>query len=105
MPLGKAKRPLTALTANMGSGGLPPVALPIGAVIANPSTGNAPPRKADPRFRSFVERYVIERAAYFRQDPDGLAEDQWRAVQDGKRLYALVKRVGDGAAAEEEMGF
>lgn len=62
-------------------------------------------RPADPRFRSFVERYVIERAAFFRVDPEGHMEDQWQCIQDAKRVYALIKRVGEGAANEEAEGF
>lgn len=61
--------------------------------------------RADPRFRSFVERYVIERARHFRTDHEGHLEDQWQAIQDAKRMYNLIKRVGEGAAYEEEAGF
>jgi hypothetical protein len=40
------------------------------------------------RVRSFVERYVIERAALFRVSHE--SEDAWTAILDGKRMYAQI---------------
>jgi hypothetical protein len=40
------------------------------------------------RLRSFIERYVIERAALFRADHE--SEDGWRAILDGKRMYTQI---------------
>lgn len=76
--------------------------MPLMSPVAQQGTAR---HKADPRFRSFVERYVIERARHFRVDPEGHAEDQWAAVQDAKRVYAMIQRVGEGvAAADAELG-
>lgn len=88
--------------------GPPGVNLAPNAVLSTPTPPVANPRpqmKADPRFRSFVERYVIERAAFFRTDPEGHMEDQWQCILDAKRVYALINRVGQGAAEEDSEGF
>ena len=37
------------------------------------------------RFRSFAERYVIERASGFKSDTDA-----WTAVQDAMRVYRMI---------------
>ena len=39
------------------------------------------------RFRSFVERYVIERASGFKSDTDA-----WTAVQDAMRIYRMIEQ-------------
>lgn len=64
---------------------------------ANPN----PSRPSDPRFRSFVERYVIERARLFRADPDGHNEDLWTAMLDAKRAYSLIRRMGQHLETED----
>lgn len=53
-----------------------------------------PTKASDQRFRSFAERYVIARASFFRQDPDGHLHDQWTCILDAKRVYLLIKRTG-----------
>jgi hypothetical protein len=44
------------------------------------------------RFRSFAERFLIERASTFRTDH--MAEDTWQCVQDAKRAYGLIRSTG-----------
>ena len=39
------------------------------------------------RFRSFAERYVIERASGFKSDTDA-----WTAVQDAMRVYKMIEQ-------------
>ena len=39
------------------------------------------------RFRSFAERYVIERASGFKSDTDA-----WTAVQDAMRIYKMIQQ-------------
>lgn len=39
------------------------------------------------RFRSFAERYVIERASGFKSDTDA-----WTAVQDAMRVYRMIEQ-------------
>lgn len=39
------------------------------------------------RFRSFAERYVIERASGFKSDTDA-----WTAVQDAMRIYRMIEQ-------------
>ena len=39
------------------------------------------------RFRSFAERYVIERASGFKSDTDA-----WTAVQDAIRIYRMIEQ-------------
>ena len=39
------------------------------------------------RFRSFAERYVIERASGFKSD-----NDAWTAVQDAMRVYKMIEQ-------------
>lgn len=45
------------------------------------------------RFRSFAERYVIERAGSFR--PGSELEDAWRTIQDAKRVYGMIAQARD----------
>lgn len=40
------------------------------------------------RFRSFAERYVIERTASF--SPGAELEGAWRAIQDAKKIYCMI---------------
>jgi hypothetical protein len=40
------------------------------------------------RFRSFAERYVIERASTFVKGRE--LEEGWRAIQDAKKLYVMI---------------
>lgn len=58
--------------------------------------------KSDPRFRSFCERYFVARASYFRQEPDGLANDTWTCILDAKRAYAMIKRTGENIDPEDD---
>ena len=44
------------------------------------------------RFRSFAERYVIERAASFRKGFE--KEDGWEAIQTARSLYKMIEGVG-----------
>ena len=44
------------------------------------------------RFRSFAERYVIERAASFRTGFE--KEDGWEAIQTARSLYKMIEGVG-----------
>lgn len=57
--------------------------------------------KSDPRWRSFCERYFVARAGFFRQDPNGLAEDTWTCILDAKRVYAMIKRTGENIDPED----
>lgn len=59
------------------------------------------PRPSDQRFRSFAERYLIERAGTFRAD--NIAADTWQAILDAKRAYNMIKEVGRNA--ENDVGF
>jgi hypothetical protein len=45
------------------------------------------------RFRSFVERYLIERASTFQ--PGKEREDAWLCVQDAKTIYANIEATAD----------
>lgn len=58
-------------------------------------------KPSDQRFRSFAERYMIARANYFRQDPEGLAEDTWTCILDAKRAYAMIARTGENIEPED----
>lgn len=40
------------------------------------------------RFRSFAERYIIERASKFREGHE--REDAWTALQDACAIYGMV---------------
>ena len=44
------------------------------------------------RFRSFAERYVIERAASFRKGFE--KEDGWETIQTARSLYKMIEGVG-----------
>lgn len=57
-------------------------------------------RRSDQRFRSFAERYLVTRSNFFRQDPNGMAEDTYTCILDARRAYALIKRVGMGVGEE-----
>jgi hypothetical protein len=72
------------LTANIGTQG--------GTSSPWPPVSGAPPRQSNARFRSFAERYLIERAGQFRQEH--LAEDTWACILDAKRAYNMIGQVG-----------
>lgn len=57
--------------------------------------------KSDQRFRSFCERYLVARAHFFRQDPQGLVEDTWSCILDAKRAYAMIRRTGENLEPED----
>jgi len=44
------------------------------------------------RFRSFAERYLIERAKTFHTEEE--LEDGWKAIEDAKKLYVMVESAG-----------
>lgn len=54
------------------------------------------------RVRSFVERYLIERAALFRAGHE--SEDAWKAILDGKRMYQQVKLAAKQQNTEDSNG-
>jgi len=56
------------------------------------SAGPPGPMPSDQRFRSFAERFLIERAGTFRADH--IAEDTWLCVQDAKRAYNMIAQAG-----------
>jgi hypothetical protein len=58
---------------------------------------NPPP--SDTRFRSFAERWLIERAGTFRADR--IDEDTWRSIQDAKRAYKQCQAVGRTISSDE----
>lgn len=62
------------------------------------SPDNPNSRPSDMRFRSFAERYTIERASTFREAY--LMEDTWRCIQDAKRAYKQIEAVGRTIAEE-----
>lgn len=61
------------------------------------------------RFRSFAERYVIERASTFRVGGNEELEDAWNAVARAKTLYNHIRekslRVAPDAANDEDPYF
>lgn len=57
--------------------------------------------KSNARFRSFCERYVVTRSEFFRQDPEGLAEDTWSCILDAKRAYSLIRRTSIGLGEDD----
>ena len=61
-------------------------------------------QRSDTRFRSFAERFMVERAKFFRADAKGLQEDIWKCVLDAKSAYAMIERVGRSVAEREEEG-
>ena len=54
---------------------------------------------SDQRFRSFAERYLIERVRMFR--PDKIDEDTWACILDAKRAYKQIKAVGRSITEEQ----
>jgi hypothetical protein len=61
----------------------------------NPNQAGAGKRReSDARFRSFAERYVAARCHLFRTGVGDHAVDQWECVQDAKRVYKMIERVG-----------
>lgn len=70
------------------------------ATIGGPTHGNTK-KPSDQRFRSFAERYLIARAHFFRQEPEGLAEDQWSCILDAKRAYRMIQRTGENIEPED----
>jgi hypothetical protein len=48
--------------------------------------------KSDQRFRSFAERFMIERASTFRADH--IDEDTWKCILDAKRAYKQIEAMG-----------
>lgn len=60
------------------------------------------PKEATSRIRSFVERYLIERAGSFK--PGEEMQQGWNAIKDAERLYKMVMRVEDPDAADDAAG-
>lgn len=50
------------------------------------------------RFRSFAERYIIERASSFRSGSE--REDAWAATLDAKTIYGNIARAAKDAEPE-----
>ncbi len=69
--------------------------------FAQQQFANTPRKQSDQRFRSFAERYLVARAGYLRQDPQGLAEDQWSCILDAKRVYQMIERTGQNIQPED----
>lgn len=80
---------------------LPPVRQLLAAGSAGQPTHGNTKKPSDQRFRSFAERFVVARAGYFRQDPEGMAEDSWACILDAKRVYAMIERTGQNIEPEE----
>ena len=55
---------------------------------------DSPRRASNLRFRSFAERYLVTRSAFFRTDDAGLQEDMWKCMLDAKRIYKMIGEVG-----------
>lgn len=51
------------------------------------------------RFRSFAERYVIERASTFKVETE--IEDAWSAVERAKTIYKHIDKVAEVEQAQE----
>jgi hypothetical protein len=51
------------------------------------------------RFRSFAERYVIERASTFKGDTE--MEDAWNAVERAKSIYKHIENVANVEDAKD----
>lgn len=64
-------------------------------------SGNTEKSKPDARFRSFAERYIVARASFFRQDPDGHLADQWECMLDARRVYSAVRRMSQHLDPED----
>jgi hypothetical protein len=67
-----------------------PPPLPVQAPMAATAEPNKVP--SNTRYRSFAERYVIERASTFR--PGHEDEDAWMAAMRAKTAYNMIKEVG-----------
>jgi hypothetical protein len=52
------------------------------------------------RFRSFCERYLIERAGSFL--PGQERQDAWNAVLDANAIYKIIEQQGEVAAEKWE---
>ena len=51
------------------------------------------------RFRSFAERYVIERASTFKSDTE--MQDAWSAVERAKSIYKHIENVAEVEACKD----
>lgn len=51
-----------------------------------------PAPRSDPRFRSFAERYLVTRSAFFRVGFE--VEDAWKCMLDAKTIYKMGARLG-----------
>ena len=74
---------------------------PVNPNLGFPAQSNVK-KPSDQRFRSFAERYIIARAHHFRVPMNEHAEDQWACIQDAKRCYAMIERVGRNIEPEED---
>jgi hypothetical protein len=52
------------------------------------------------RFRSFAERYVIERASTFKADTE--MQDAWSAVERAKSIYKHIENVAEVEARKDQ---
>lgn len=64
----------------------------MGNAGGGPPVDASPRRQSNQRFRSFAERYMVERATHFRAEH--IAEDTWACLMDARRAYDMIKRVG-----------
>jgi len=104
--------PFTSMVKGLGAAGggntpqsaLTPVGAPgpFGASVQAGAQQAGPRRvKSDPRFRSYAERYTAARCHLFRTSPEGHMEDQWECVLDARRIYNMIRSVGENIDPEE----
>ena len=82
---------------------LPPGWTPIGP-YGPPANGTVgPPTVNDTektRFRSFAERYVIERASSFKEDTE--QNDAWKAILQAKTVYKMIHGIANTLTMDDE---
>ena len=52
------------------------------------------------RFRSFAERYVIERASSFKEDTE--QNDAWKAILQAKTVYKMIHGIANTLTMDDE---
>jgi hypothetical protein len=68
--------------------------LPAGQSQSPVAAANQTKKQSNLRFRSFAERYLVTRSAFFRKDAAGLQEDMWSCILDAKTIYKTIGEVG-----------
>jgi hypothetical protein len=59
-----------------------------------PAAGQATARRSpDTRFRSFAERFLIERLSRF--DQEALEEDIWKCIMEAKNAYSKIRLISE----------